>query len=269
MKNTPWKAVAGIAAAVAFSLPAVGQTVTSADRTQLTSFFAGTTTDSGGQIEFLTDFDNDTTFNSTLQQAGFRYQSVVGFGNIYDFCADFTLPESDTVTYSVADLSTSALNSTQQDQIRNLFSNAISGFNTRFNNYLALNEGSSAYNAAYDSEYSDVQGYAGGMQVALWEIIHEQVSTLSLEVGDDGVFEATSEAGSPNSRASLALDYGNQFLDSIQGIGGTTWTEQSGYSFYYADGGVSNQPRIWVVPEPATMLLGSFGLLFLIRRRRN
>jgi hypothetical protein len=250
------------------SLPLAAQTVPPEDRELLNAFDAGLPTDTGGQIEFLTDPDNNGSFDSTPQSAGFRYQSVAGFGTVYDFCTDFFAGETDPITYTVSS-GLGGISAGKQDQIRALFSNALPGFDSLLADYIDLNGGDWAYNATYDAEFSDLVGYAGGMEAALWEIIHEQVSTLGIDVSDPGVFEATADGAFPNSRANLAIDYANEFLDQIQGPA-PLWTDQGGYNYHFADGG-PNQDRIWVsaVPEPSSALLGATGLLALLRRRRN
>lgn len=250
------------------ALPATGQTVLPEDRTLLNAFDAGLPGDTGGRIEFLTDPDNNGSFDSTDQSAGFRYQSITGFGTVYDFCTDFYTGEDGDMTYSVSS-GLGSIDPARQSQIRALFSNAIPGFDLILQDYVDLNGGDWAYNAAYDDEFSDLVGYAGGMQAALWEIIHEQVSPLGVEVADAGQFEATADGLFPTSRANRALNYANLFLDNIQG-GSPAWTDQGGLNYYFAEGG-ADQDRIWfaAVPEPSSALLGAIGLAGFLRRRRR
>jgi len=251
----------------ALGLAAAGQSVPPGDREQLNAFNAGLADDIGGKIEFLTDPDLDGNFESTLQSAGFRYQSIAGFGTVYDFCTDFFTGEGAPGTYPVSP-GFGAADSSQQARIRALFSNALPGFDAKLQGYIDLNAGDWAYNPAYDQEFGDLVGYAGGMQVALWEIIHEQVSPLGVEVADSGSFEAAADPAFPTSRAHLALNYANLFLDNIQG-GSPAWSDEGGYDAFFAEGG-ANQDRLWfvAVPEPSSALLALLGLASLLRRRR-
>jgi hypothetical protein len=248
-------------------LPASAQIIIPADRTLLNAFDAGLPGDVGGQIEFLTDPDNNGSFDSTDQSAGFRYQSITGFGTVYDFCTDFYTGEDGDMTYSVSS-GFGGIDPARQTQIRALFTNALPGFESLLQSYIDLNGGDWAYNAAYDDEFSDLVGYAGGMQAALWEIIHEQVAPLGVDVADPGLFEATADPLFPTSRAQRALGYANLFLDNIQGTS-PAWTDQGGFNYFFADGG-DDQDRLWiaVVPEPSSALLGAIGLAALLRRRR-
>lgn len=248
--------------------PAAAQTVVPGDRTLLNAFDAGLPGDTGGQIEFLTDPDNNGSFDSTDQSAGFRYQSITGFGTVYDFCGDFYTGEDGDMTYSVSS-GLGSFDPARQARIRALFSNALPGFDSLLQDYIDLNEGDWAYNALYDDEFSDLVGYAGGMQAALWEIIHEQVATLGVEVADPGQFEAAADGLFPTSRANRALDYANLFLDNIQGSS-PAWTDQGGWNYYTAEGD-ADQDRLWIapVPEPSSALFGVIGLSSLLRRRRR
>lgn len=249
-------------------LPAAAQTVLPEDRTLLNAFDAGLPGDTGGQIVFLTDPDSNGSFDSTDQSAGFRYQSITGIGTVHDFCTDFYTGEDGDMTYSVSS-GFGSIDPARQSQIRALFSNALPGFDLILQDYIDLNGGDWAYNALYDDEFSDLVGYAGGMQAALWEIIHEQVPPLGVEVADPGQFEATADGLFPDSRSNRALSYANLFLDNIQG-GSPAWTDQGGINYYFAEGG-EDQDRIWfaAVPEPSSALLGAIGLAAFLRRRRR
>lgn len=248
-------------------LPAAAQIVIPADRTLLNAFDAGLPGDTGGQIGFLTDPDNNGSFDSTDQSAGFRYQSITGFGSVYDFCTDFYTGEDGDMTYSVSS-GFGAIDPARQDLLRALFSNAMPGFELKLEDYIGLNGGDWAYNALYDDEFSDLVGYAGGMQAALWEIIHEQVTPLGMEVADPGLFEASADPLFPDSRANRALAYANLFLDNLQGTT-PAWTDQGGWNYHFAEGG-ADQDRLWLtpVPEPSAALLGLAGFAGLLRRRR-
>lgn len=248
------------ALAIAFGATVSAQSVPPDQRTQTTSFFAGHPDDEGGQITFVTGPDNLTQD----QQAGFRVLDVAGFGEVYDFCADFFVGESDSATYDVSP-GFGSLTSTQETYIRNLFSHALPEFNGLFDAYVAANSGSSGYNPVLAPQYDALQGYAGGLQVALWEIIHDQVSTLSV-TDPAGDFEVDPSGNGPG-RALLAITYAETFLTNIQD-GGSWNSDAGGLVYYYAAGG-PDQDRLWVaVPEPSTAILGAFGMAFLLRRRR-
>ena len=268
MKNILSKLAPLVLGFAAHALPASAQIIVPGDRIQLNAFNAGLPGDTGGQIEFLIDPDNNGIFDSVDQSAGFRYQSITGFGTVYDFCTDFYTGEDGDMTYLVSS-GLGSIDTLRQAQIRALFSNAVPGFDLKLQDYIDLNGGDWAYNAIYDNEFSDLVGYAGGMQSALWEIIHEQIATLGVEVADPGQFEATSDGLFPTSRATRAVGYANLFLDNIQGTT-PAWTDQGGLNYYFADGG-EDQDRLWfaVVPEPSSALLGAIGLAAFCRRRRR
>lgn len=253
------------ALAIAFGATASGQTsVTPEQRPQSNAFFAGMEGDEGGQIRFITGAE------ATIQdqQAGFRVLDTVQFGQVYDFCADFTEGEDTGATYLVSP-GFNGLESGQQSSIRFLFSHALPEFNGLFDAYLDANGGSSDYNPALASQYDALQGYAGGLQVALWEIIHEQVATLSVldTLDPTGVFKVDADHNTPG-RAQLAIDNAQTFLTNIQD-GGDWNSDAGGLNYYYANGG-SHQDRLWIsiIPEPSTALLGGLGAVFLLRRRR-
>jgi hypothetical protein len=235
-------------------LPASAQTVPPGDRTLENAFYA---TD----IQFLHGA------GPTLQPqlAGFNLQTITGFGPgyVFDFCADFFTGDNSSATFSV----TSGFGGLSgQDEIEALFSNALPAFRGMLNDYIALNGGDWAYNATFADEYDDLQGYAAGMQIALWEIIHEQTGDLSIndEGATPGSFRIDVSAA-PNVRADLGDDFAETFLTNVRT---GTWTDQGNISYYFADGG-SDQDRLWmVVPEPSSALLGAFGLMVLLRRRR-
>ena len=115
------------------------------------------------------------------------------------------------------------------------------------------------------SGYGDLLAYAAGMQLALWEIIHDPASG-DLASGDFSVDTV------PDPDIALGRSDAETFLAGIAG----GWTYQPGFTFQYAkpvDAG--NQPvpngqdRLWVViPEPSSALLGGLSLLSLLRRRR-
>jgi hypothetical protein len=248
-------ALKAVLLSAALALPAAAQNVPPGDRILENAFYA---TD----IPFL--YDPGPVAQPQL--AGFNLQTVNGFGSgyVYDFCADFFTGADNGATYQV----TSGFNglAPYESEIRALFSNALPGFNSLLNQYIALNGGDWAYNATYAAQYDQLQGYAAGMQIALWEIIHEQTSDLSID--DDGLLAGSFRidvSNPPNARADLGDNRAEEFLTNIRT---GTWTDQGSISYYFADGG-SDQDRLWmVVPEPSTALLGAFGLLALLRRRR-
>jgi hypothetical protein len=235
--------------------PLAAQTVPPGDLILENAFYA---TD----IQFL--YDPGPTLQPQL--AGFNLQTITGFGPgyVYDFCADFfTGANSGTATYSV----TSGFGGlSDQDQIEALFSNTLPAFRGMLNDYIALNGGDWAYNPTFAADYDDLQGYAAGMQIALWEIIHEQTNNLSID--DEGATPGSFRidvSPAPNVRADLGDDFAEEFLTNIRT---GTWTNQGNISYFHAEGG-ADQDRLWlVVPEPSSALLGAFGLLALLRRRR-
>jgi len=247
------------ALAVAFGATVSAQSVPPDQRRQTTSFFAGHPDDEGGQITFVTGPDN----NRQDQQAGFRVLNVAGFGKVYDFCADFFVGEDQDATYEVTP-GFGGLSSTQETYIRYLFSHAIPEFNGLFDAYVAANSGSSDYTKELAPQYDALQGYAGGLQIALWEIIHEDQSA-TFSILDPGLFGVDPDGTS--GRAEIAINRATEFLAKIQD-GGAWNSDAGGLIYYYAAGG-PNQDRLWiVVPEPSTALLGALGVTFLLRRRR-
>jgi hypothetical protein len=235
-------------------LPLAAQSVPPGDRTLENAFFAS-------DVQFL--YDPGPTLQPQL--AGFNLQTITGFGPgyVYDFCADFFTGDNSGATY---DVSSGFGTLPGQSDIQALFSNALPGFRGLLQDYIDLNGGDWSYNPTYASEYDELQGYAAGMQIALWEIIHEQSDDLSIddEGATPGSFRVDVSAA-PNTRAALADDFAETFLANVRT---GTWTNQGGISYHFADGG-SDQDRLWmVVPEPSSALLGAFGFLVLLRRRR-
>ncbi len=258
MKMSHWKAAPLLLAIAALALPAAGQSVPPGDRTLENAF--GTP-----GFQFL----YGPVPNIQPQLADFNLQTINGFGPgyVYDFCADFFTGDEDAATFGVTE--GFGVISSKEAQVRALFTNALPVFNTMLDDYIALNGGDWAENAAFAAEFDDLQAYGAGMQIALWEIIHEQTAELSqLSINDEGAFPGSFrvDVSAPsNTRADLGEDFAEQFLTSIRT---GTWTNQGGVNFYYAEGG-DDQDRLWmVVPEPSSALLGGIGLLALLRRRR-
>lgn len=130
MKNILSKLAPLVLGFAAHALPASAQIIVPGDRIQLNAFNAGLPGDTGGQIEFLIDPDNNGIFDSVDQSAGFRYQSITGFGTVYDFCTDFYTGEDGDMTYLVSS-GLGSIDPLRQAQIRALFSNAVPGFDLK------------------------------------------------------------------------------------------------------------------------------------------
>ena len=257
------------AAFVLFGNPGAAQTIAPTDRFLETAFYAE-------QIHFL--YNPGPTLQE--QQAGLNIQTVTGFGPgyVYDFCADFFTGVDTNSTYAVTP-GLGGLGSTQQAEVQILFSNALPVFNGMLDDYIAERGSWSEPMTPeeinlYQPSYEELLGYAGGMQIALWEIIHETSGQLSVDnmSGSEGNF-FVDMFGSPNYPGTVAGYYAEQFLFNIR----TTtnpWTDQGGFNYHYADPtgptGPNEQDRIWVtvVPEPSGALLGAVGFLLLLRRRR-
>jgi hypothetical protein len=257
------------AALVLFANPATAQTIAPSDRFLETAFYAE-------QIQFL--YNPGPTLQE--QQAGLNIQTVTGFGPgyVYDFCADFFTGADTNSTFAVTP-GLGGLGSTQQAQVQTLFSNALPVFNGMLDDYIAARGSWSEPMTPeeidlYQPSYEELLAYAGGMQIALWEIIHETSGQLSVDNlgGSEGDF-FVDMLGSPTYPGTEAGFYAEQFLFNIR----TTtnpWTDQGGLNYHYADPtgptGTDEQDRIWVtvVPEPSSVLLGAAGFMLLLRRRR-
>lgn len=254
--KTHWKAAWAFALAI-IVVPVGAQSVPPGDRTLENAFYA---TD----IQFL----HDPGPVLEPQLAGFNLQTVSGFGPgyVYDFCADFFTGNNANSTFQVSS-GFGGLGSSQQDDVRALFSNALPAFNGLLADYIALNGGDWAYNASFASEYDELQGYAAGMQIALWEIIHEQTAGLSIDGGGatPGSFRID-VTPPPNVQAGLGAVFAEQFLTDI---GSGTWMNEGRVVYYFADAPVGEQDRLWMtIPEPSAAILGALGVLCLLRRRR-
>jgi hypothetical protein len=146
-------------------------------------------------------------------------------------------------------LASSGWSASQIDQIEALYSNAL---------ILFINE---------LGDYDTARPFGAAIQLAIWEIAEETSGSLDLSSGNFNI------AGSDADAATLqAVSLASQWITNIQN---STWTDQGGISYFYADGG-GEQSRLWAtvggattIPEPSTAILGMFGgLFFMLRRRR-
>ena len=224
---------------------------------------------------FYADLPFETTIGGDLEQrAGFNYRTVEGFGpgRVYDFCADYYVGTAyQGLIYNVETGLGSNFGASQNEAIGALFSNSITGFDNLLNQYLAANGGSWDYNDELSDQYDALQGYAAGMQIALWEIIHDGTDNgLSIVQGPDGGdFRVDDIPTGSDPRAEAGYAKAEEFLANIRN---STWTNTGGVNFYYAVPTTpGEQDRLWVtvVPEPSSALLGAAGLLLVLRRRRD
>lgn len=256
-------------ALVAASLPLAAQLTLPPEDYSLETGF------SAQNIIFLTDANNDGTFDTQSQQAGMEVLKVDGVTPVYNFCAEFFVGATPPITYEVTP-GFGPLVSTQQALIGAVISNAMPVFETKYQEYLALVP-SGGHDPSYQTQYNELQGYAGGMQIAIWEIIEENISTFSVDNDGKlpgltaGIFKTDFLANAPETQPGLAVNFAETFLGNIQGSS-PLWTDQPGFNYYYADGG-NDQDRLWVtpsvIPEPSTVLLNfiAFTFLLLLRHR--
>lgn len=200
---------------------------------------------------------------STVNQyAGIDLRTGPGGAWIFDFCADFGAGQNNSTHYDVSP-GFGSLTLAQSDDIPALLFNTLPVFDGMVRT--AISDSGGDWPDASYSGYNELLAYAAGMQLALWEIIHDPASgTL-----DTGNFSVDAVA---DPDVALGCSNAESFLANIAG----GWTYQPGFNFQYAkpvDAG--NQPvpngqdRLWVVvPEPSSALLGAVGLLVLLRRRR-
>jgi hypothetical protein len=243
---------------LALVLPGAAQTITPGNPDN--SFYAE-------EIPFLVNSDPVLS-----QLAGLNVRTVPGYGPgyVYDFCADFLTGADDLATFNVSPGLGGGLGSGQQDEIEALFSHALPTFVEMLNSYILANGGDWAEqtDGPLGEQFNALVGYAGGMQVALWEIIHETSGDLSID--SEGSMEGNfrvEPVNPANPRAEIARENAETFLLNIRdGV----WVDTGGINYYYADPlGEDQQDRLWVtVPEPSSALLGALGLLAVIRRRR-
>ncbi|MCW1886922.1 PEP-CTERM sorting domain-containing protein [Luteolibacter flavescens] len=198
----------------------------------------------------------------TMQDSGTDLRTGPAGSWIFDFCADFDAGNNESTLYNVSS-GFGGLTVAQSNDISALLYNTLPTFDAM------VREGISQSGMDWPTEsysgYNDLLAYGAGLQLALWEIIHDSASrkigTGNFSVADPS--DSVAAAGRANAQA---------FLDGVAG----GWTYAPGFTFQYArpvDGngvGVPNgQDRLWVViPEPSTALLGAFGALCLLRRRR-
>ena len=246
---------------MALALPAAAQTITPGNPDN--SFYAE-------DIPFLVGGDPVQP-----QLAGLNVRTIPGYGPgyVYDFCADFLTGANNLSAFNVTPGFGGSLGSGQQDQIEALFSHALPTFVQMLDSYIIANGGDWAEetDGALGLQFNALVGYAGGMQVALWEIIHDTSGDLSIdsEGALAGNFRVEPLAADPaNPRAESARENAETFLENIRdGV----WVDIGGINYYYANPQEeSDQDRLWVtVPEPSTALLGALGLLAVLRRRRG
>lgn len=222
-------------------------------------------------IPFLYDDDPEPT--QQLQLAGVNLLDMPFHesGYVFEFCADFFNGNGQLNGYNMS-AGFGSLSSSQQLEIRALMSHTLPTFIDLMNAYIILNGGDWAENTTdLAAEFNDLTGYAAGMQIALWEIIHEQSSDRSIDTGGpiSGSFAVEPVPGAPpNPRAENGRGYAEQFLTAVRT---GTWTDAGGIGYYYVDPvATEEQDLFWVtvVPEPSSCLLGAVGLLAALRRRR-
>lgn len=242
------------------ALPCAAQTITPGNPDN--SFYAE-------DIPFLVDSDP-----TQLQLAGLNVRTISGYGPgyVYDFCADFLTGADNLSSFNVTPGFGGGLGSGQQDQIEALFSHSLPEFIELLDAYILANGGDWAEQTTgpLGDQFNALVGYAGGMQVALWEIIHETSGDLSIdsEGAMEGDFRVEPVPGDPaNPRAEIARANAETFLANIRN---GVWTDTGGITYYYANPeDEADQDRLWMtVPEPSSALLGALGLLALMRRRR-
>ncbi|MCW1923342.1 hypothetical protein OKA05_12325 [Luteolibacter arcticus] len=196
------------------------------------------------------------------QHAGIDLRNGPGNAWIFDFCADFSAGVNNSSHYNVS-AGFGSLTLDQADDLSALLYNTLPVFDGMVRDAITAS-GDDWPDVGY-SGYNDLLAYAAGMQLALWEIIHDPASGDL----DSGNFSVDTVA---DPDVALGRSNADAFLDGIAG----GWTSQPGFTFEYARptdaGGTpvpNGQDRLWVViPEPSSALLGAFGLLFLLRRRR-
>lgn len=206
------------------------------------------------------------------QLAGLNLRTIPGYGPgyVYDFCADFLTGANNLSAFNVTPGLGSGLGSGQQDQVRALFSHTLPTFIGMLDAYILANgnDWSEQTEGELGLQFNALVGYAGGMQVALWEIIHETSGDLSID--SDGSLPGTFrvEPALSDPRITSTRDNAESFLENIRD---GSWVDVGGIAYFYANPeNEADQDRIWMtVPEPSAALLGGLGLLAGIRRRRR
>jgi len=264
-------ALATSLAAMASPLAAQNITIAPGDRILENAFNAE-------EIQFY--HDSVILPNPQQQQAGMNIQTISGFnsGFVYDFCADFymgTDVASTSYNYT-SGLSAGISDPIRRSQIEVLISNTLPEFNSLLQDYIA---DTGSWNqpmtpediAAYQTAYDNLLAYAGGIQIALWEIIHEDSANRS--VNSDGSIAGDFYVGMGDAGTAPGNLAGTRAEEFLTNIRSTTnpWTNQGGWYIYFADAvEADQQDRIWItsVPEPSATLLGALGFLMILRRRR-
>ncbi len=172
----------------------------------------------------------------------------------YDFCVELFVGPNDSSSYSVTQ-GLGSLTSNQQVLIAKLFSNTLSSF----------------ISTSSTGTRSEAAVIGAAIQLALWEIIEDQValSNPSLNEGGSNPGDLSILGYSSNyaPEAKDAMELAETYLSQVNG-----WNDEGGLSYYYADNAV-DQNRLWVttqaIPEPSSALLGLLGMGFLLRRKRD
>jgi hypothetical protein len=224
-------------------------------------------------IPFIYDSDPDPVHQPQLAGVNLLSLPFHESGYVFDFCADFMNGNGELNDYNMS-AGVGSLGSIQEAQIRALFSNSLPTFVELLNAYIIANGGDWAENtedAGLIEDFNEVIGYAAGMQIALWEIVHEESGQLSIDTdgpiaGSFGVEPVP--AAPPNPRAEIGRANAEDFLTAVRS---GTWSDIGGIGYYYVDPvSPAEQDRLWLtqVPEPSAAWLGALGLLTILRRRR-
>ncbi|MDB6077465.1 MAG: hypothetical protein JWO82_1212 [Akkermansiaceae bacterium] len=199
------------------------------------------------------------------QTSGLNLLNTPSNGQVYDFCSQFYVGRNETNTYNV----TNGLNgftSTEQANVQALLSNVLPAFQTMLSNYIAqVGQGNWDGNP---TERANLNAYAAGIQMAIWELVDETNNTLELDNSKSGKGTFAVDLTAPASANVLeGENYGVQFVNNVKN---GTWVDRGGIVYYTADS-AAVQDRIWaqVVPETSSSLLGLVGAGLLLRRRRN
>lgn len=211
-------------------------------------------------IRFLTDQNEDGMFDSVISTAGLDMIEVMvpGLGVVqaWQFCSEFFVPPGSPSSWTITE-GLGFMNSTQQQRVRALISNAFPFFN----------------DARLDDDLPLARSYGAAMQLALWEILEESNASLILANSnpDSGIFrvDLTHPTGDPNTPP--AVGFAQSFLDNISS---SAWSDLGGYNYYQADPS-PEQGRLWftvepvVIPEPSALWMAAAGALVGLRRRRR
>lgn len=237
------------------SLPSVGQTYT-ADQTA--PYDPGTYHTEAVYGVGNIDFNNSTGSgpNPYGVTPDFKITRVIEADtsqrDVFDVCVQMFVGPTGNSTYNVAS-GFGGLSADQANAARTLFSNTLGDF------VIARN-----------SLSPDADAIGAAIQIAFWEIVEDSVALSQLSLDDLGAFPGDLSiigftggyAGTTADAVALAEGY-------LSNIRTSTWTDQGGYNYYYASAG-TEQDRLWIapIPEPSSALLGLFGGLLLVRRRR-